>query len=284
MKVEYIDHMGDDLRVVNAARVSYNKQTEPVFLSETMALNKERLNRITEYAKDPEKASDANRAKEKRERYQEYLNRQKLTAKGDTDPMVLRLEDWGLIHYLAKHGHWTPFGHPQLTVRVTVPIFVANQLKRHVIGFCLNEVSRRYVDDEPEFFEPKEWRSRPEKGKSKQGSGDQVITMISAEIDGQSYPVGDRYNQLISDAMQLYDEMITAGVAPELARMSLPQSMYTSWYWTGSLYAYINLLKKRLPSDAQKEIRIVAQDIYKICNEHWPVSLSAYIKEDLING
>ncbi|WP_075881482.1 FAD-dependent thymidylate synthase [Vreelandella massiliensis] len=215
IKVEYIDHMGDDLRVVNAARVSFDKESELI------------------------------------------------------DGHMLSGKDGKLLNYLAKHGHFTPFTHPMITLRETVPIFVARQRFKHVVGFTYNEVSRRYVDDEPEFFTPDVWRTRPE-GSVKQGSG--------APIDEGALvwtcPT-DEYRGAISRCKEAYQEMLACGVAPEQARMVLPQSMMTSYYVTGSLAAFARAYKLREDGHAQKEIQDLAHQWDKIIRPLFPHSWEA---------
>lgn len=224
MQADYIDHMGSDLRVVNAARVSMNKES---------TWDQKQL-----------KAFNTNDAL-----YQE----------------VLKTEDAKLIKYLATHGHWTPFAHPQITMRETVPIFVARQRFKHMIGFTYNEVSRRYVDDTPEFLFPEEWRSRPE-ASIKQGS--------AGIHRNDSYWQG-HYFEHASDCMNLYMAMISDGVAPEQARMVLPQSMLTSYYVTGSLAAWARAYKQRIDPHAQKEIRDLAEQWGSIIQPLFPVSWAA---------
>ena len=173
-----------------------------------------------------------------------------------------------LIAYLAKHKHISPFMHPQITLRETVPIFVARQRFKHVVGFVYNEVSRRYVDDAPDFFIPTEWRNRPE-GCAKQGSSgvnqDQENTTIM-------------YTMFLEKAKQLYSDMLKKGIAPEQARMVLPQSMYTSYYVTGSLSAFARLYNQRSDSHAQKEIQDVAHMIDDIISPLYPISWYALTK------
>ena len=170
-----------------------------------------------------------------------------------------------LIKYLASHGHFTPFTHPQITLRYTVPIFVARQEFKHIVGFTRNEVSRRYVDDTPEFFKPDVWRSRPE-GSVKQGSG-------------EAHPNSDQFHQEYRHALHAcfdcYQSMIEEGVAPELARMVLPQSMYTSYYVTGSLAAFARFYNQRSDSHAQVEIQQLAEQVNGILAPLYPVSWAA---------
>ena len=139
--------------------------------------------------------------------------------------------DKKLIKYLATHEHWSPFGHCSLSVHIGAPVFVARQLVKHTVGLCWNEVSRRYVDHPPEFYSPETWRGRPVD--KKQGSSDETVVWLSREER-----VGTAVQKAEQHSAELYEEMITAGVSPEQARMVLPQSMMTEWYWSGSLYAF----------------------------------------------
>lgn len=179
-----------------------------------------------------------------------------------------------LIKYLASHNHISPFTHPQITLRYTVPIFVARQEFKHVVGFTRNEISRRYVDDEPEFYDPEVWRSRPE-GSVKQGSGG---TDLSGAIVYDRLKCSDAYLLLIDHAETLYKGMIQEGVAPEQARMVLPQSMYTSYYVTGSLAAFARMCKQRLDPTAQVEIQELAQKVSDLIEPLYPVSWRALME------
>jgi len=235
MKAEYISHMGDDLTVVNAARVSFDKESMLEQWDASDVIN-------TPYPH---------------------------TAR-------ISLKDKGLINYLARHGHWTPFSHPQITIRYTVPIFVARQENKHIVGFTRNEVSRRYVDDTPEFYVPKVWRSRPE-GSVKQGSGSSFVSECK---DTYHHNGGKEYIDTVVYQMQhhchaVYSDMIKAGVAPEQARMVLPQSMYTSYYITGSLAAYARMVKQRSDPHAQVEIQELAAMVDEVIRPLYPVSWEA---------
>ena len=169
----------------------------------------------------------------------------------------MRKSDAGLIAYLAEHGHWTPFGHAQLQFRISAPVFIARQLGKHQVGLVWNEISRRYVSSEPEFYLPQEWRLAAED--KKQGSLDETIKYDDAI-------------QVQEIALQHYQSMLEKGIAPEQARMVLPQSTYTEWYWTGSLYAFARVCKLRLQPDAQKETRYIAQLISDRCDQLFPIS------------
>ena len=230
MKAELITSMGDDLLVVNAARVSFDKESS--YESEALCPTDEQGGKIPPY----------NRLKE---------------------------QDKKLLNYLAKHNHWTPFSHPQICMRETVPIFVARQRFKHMVGFTYNEVSRRYVDDEPEFYTPDVWRSRPE-GSVKQGSGADKIIHLK-DSDGSMF-INDEYELAMNYSNNLYKRMLSAGVAPEQARMVLPQSMYTSYYVTGSLAAWARAYKQRIESGAQIEIQELAKQWDEVIKPLFPES------------
>lgn len=174
--------------------------------------------------------------------------------------------DKKLIRYLANHNHWTPFGHVQLQFRIKAPVFVARQLVKHQVGLVWNEVSRRYVDFEPDFHTPEAWRKRADN--KKQGSSDEVFT------GRQEERWNEKYCDLLERVRTTYDNMIAAGVSPEQARMILPQSMMTEWYWTGSLAAFARVVKQRVSDDAQYECRIVAEKIDQILANTEEISYS----------
>jgi thymidylate synthase (FAD) len=218
--VDLVDYMGDDLTVVNAARVSFNKESD--------------------WDSDPNWTG-----------YREH----KLSEK-----------DQKLISYLAKHKHWTPFAHPQITLRIKAPIFIRTQLFKHKVGFVENEVSRRYVSDTPEIYCP-QWRSKPTNG-AKQGSED----FVSAELVN-SY--NNDWEKIAKPALEVYHKLIAEGVAPEQARSVLPQGTYTEWWWTGSLSAYARVYAQRIDPHAQWEVRQYAQAIYDIIQPLFPHSWKA---------
>ena len=210
MKVEYIDHMGSDLSVVNAARCSFAKQHD--------------------------KFDDTN--------------------------------DTKLINYLARHGHWTPFAHAFVTMRFKAPIAVHAQCGKHQIGFSMNTVSRRYVSDTPELFLP-EFRTKPE-GSIKQGSGALHPDNLIIQYD---------YFQMCTSAIELYEQMILDGVAPEQARFVLPQGVYTEWVWSGSLQAWARFYNQRSDTHAQQEIQELANMVNDITKNLFPVSWVALTKD-----
>jgi thymidylate synthase (FAD) len=206
MEVELIDSMGNDVSVVNAARVSFGKRVKEM-------------------------------------------------SEGDAK----------LIRYLAKHNHWSPFAHAQIQFRIKAPIFVARQLVKHQQGLVWNEISRRYVEHEPEFYEVESWRGRPIN--KKQGSSEEEIMWIERNTRTDALQ-----SQVETIALKNYNRMLDAGVAPEQARMILPQSMMTEWWWSGSLYAFSRVCNLRCALDAQYETRIVANLIDKECERLFPIS------------
>ena len=164
--------------------------------------------------------------------------------------------DEKLISFLAKHNHWSPFAHCTLQFRIKAPVFVARQLVKHQVGLSWNEISRRYVDNEPEFYIPKSWRLRADD--KKQGSSDEKI----------DYDIANT----IKNANTTYNDMLDKGIAPELARMVLPQNMYTEWYWSGTLYAFARICDLRCADDTQEETRVIADIIDEITHNQFPVS------------
>ena len=215
MQIEttYIGHMGNDLSVVNAARVSFGKKSE-------------------------------------------------MDMSDPFGPPQLKEKDAKLIRYLADHNHISPFGHCFISVHVKSPLYVARQLVKHSY-LRWSEVSRRYVDDEPEFYIPDTWRGRS--ADKKQGS--------EGIVD-----VGD-WGDANWACLKAYNDLLEIGVAPEQARMVLPQSMMTEWIWSGSLDAFSRMVKLRLTSDAQQETREVAMQVYDIIQPLFPVSWDALMAQ-----
>ena len=201
--VELVDHMGSDLTVANAARVSFNKET-----------------------------------------------------KDFTD------KDEKLIAYLAKHNHWTPFAHPQITLRIKAPISIRTQCFKHKVGFTENEVSRRYVAYEPDIYNPR-WREKPTNG-AKQGSEDFM------EFGDEWNYCNIAYSNAVKSCIDVYELLLSKGVAPEQARFVLPQGAYTEWWWTGSLSAYARFFTQRSDSHAQWEIREYANAVGEIIAPLFP--------------
>jgi thymidylate synthase (FAD) len=216
IKVELINHMGDDLSVVNAARVSFHKESEW----------------------------------------------------GGTcfDP-ALKISDANLIGYLARNKHFSPFNHTFISVRVKAPVFVARQLVKHKF-MPWNEVSRRYVDEEPEFYFPKHWRKKAEN--VKQGSSEEAVYCSDEWMRGAEYH--------IKTLALMYDNMLDSGICAEQARMILPQNMMTEWHWSGTLGAFADMLRLRLDPHTQKETREVAEAIKGLVEPLFPVSLKALLE------
>ena len=225
--VELINNMGDDLTIVNAARVSFDKESN-----------------------------------------WEYLR--SIDADGE-QIKCLTNKDGKLIQYLAKHGHWSPFAHTSIQLRINAPIFVARQLVKHQVGGVWNEVSRRYVDEEPTFYFPDKWRKRAEN--VKQGSSDE--TVYCEDRFFKNYSINDKLRDVLPNVLQLYTDMLEARLAPEQARMILPQNMMTSWYWTGSLMFFHRVYKQRTDPHAQLETQEVAKQIGEICSNLFPVAWRA---------
>lgn len=225
IEVTYKGSMGNDLTVVNAARVSFGKESE------------------WEYEE-----SDA------------YSFKQHM-----------KLKDKKLIKYLAKHEHISPFGHCFASFHVKAPVFVARQLVKHKF-LRWNEISRRYVDSEPEFYVPDVWRGRS--SDKKQGS-DGVVDLPEGSLMSQYYP-----NYTTEElCLEIYNELLKQGVAPEQARMVLPQSTMTEWYWSGSLDAFADMCNLRCKEDTQYETRLVADQVSTIMQDLFPVSWAALMGE-----
>lgn len=227
MSVELIDCMGTDLSIVNAARVSFDKESDWEYLREIDA--------------------DGEQVK------------------------CLSEKDTKLINYLAKHNHWSPFAHTCLSFRIKAPIFVARQLGKHQVGGAWNEVSRRYVDSEPEFYLPRhDWRLKADN--VKQGSSEEFVdaytsVFIQADVE-----------KVTQACLDVYSFMLRMGVCPEQARVVLPQNTMTTWIWTGSLAFFSRVCKLRLDSHTQRETQEVAKDIERLTREKFPVSFNAFME------
>lgn len=244
--VQYVDHMGSDLTVVNSARVSFDKESK------------------WSYDEDAVKRINTNASK--KFIYSEFRE--------------LAEKDKKLIKYLAKHNHWTPFAHPQITVRIKAPISIRTQFFKHKQGFVENEISRRYVDIEPEFYIPK-FRQRPQKGMKQGSEGWLECVDGGGETSGgfATHPLYESYKYLMNSSIKVYEELIASNVAPEQARFALPQAMYTEWYWTGSLAAYARFFKQRIEDHAQWEIRQYADAIGKTIKPLFPCSWENLVEE-----
>lgn len=210
-----VDHMGNDLTTVNAARVSYGAQS-----------------------------------------------------------LSLTMRDEKLIEFLAKHKHITPFRHAQVTLRCKAPIFIARQLGKHQAGFSWNEVSRRYKDGEAievECFVPDVVFGRPEK----------LMTQTAQPIPQDfANTLASYIKNANARAVREYEALIGFGVAPEQARMVLPQSMMTEWVWTGSLYGWASMYNQRSSEHAQYEVRLFAEEVNKIMSELFPICWKALTNQE----
>lgn len=233
MKVTYLDHMGSDLTVVNAARVSFSKKSDWEYTCSSCGTVK---------IYDGWECGEPCHLKK-----------------------TLTDKDTKLINYLAEHHHWLPFRHPHISFHCKAPIFIARQAVKHQVGMSWSEVSRRYVDDEPELWWPTEWRKRAED--KKQGSSDETV------------PEPWLLRSDVGELVLSYNELIDDGVAPELARIVLPMNMYTEWVWTGSLLSWAHFVKQRTESHAQKEIQEFASMFIPTLEEHYPVSWKALMRE-----
>ena len=218
----YVDHMGTDLSVANAARVSFGKRSE-------------------------------------------------MDTSDVWGPPKLKDKDAKLIRYLAKHKHISPFGHCFASFHIKAPVFVARQLVKHKF-LRWNEISRRYVDEKPEFYVPDVWRGRSED--KKQGSSSTAVEFLRMQGFGEQ-SVNDGVFKHQMHSLDLYRDMISAGVAPEQARMVLPQSMITEWYWSGSLDAFADMCNLRCKPDTQYETQVVAGHIDTEMAKLFPVSWKA---------
>ena len=192
--------------------------------------------------------------------------------------------DCKLIRYLATHNHWSPFSHAFASFRIKAPIFVARQLVKHTVGLAWNEVSRRYVSTEPEFYLPDYWRKSA--SNVKQGSSDEAVTEFGSytwrgisdgELCTTKWDTYIKYH--VEAAHDLYVEALKSGVCAEQARIILPQNTMTEWIWSGSLYAFARVCNLRLDNHTQKETQMVAQQISNKMNQLFPESWKVLVNE-----
>lgn len=212
--VSLVDSMGSDLSVVNAARVSFNKEHE-----------------------------------------------------------VLTEGDEKLIKFLLEHEHASPFRHAFVTLEVCAPLFVARQWWKHVVGSDhtmdgWNEVSRRYVSEEPVYYIPEKWRLQAKN--KKQGSRGDLPPLANLT-----------YTTLIENTYQVgtarYESALKDGVAVEQARLFLPAyGMYTSWRWSASLQSVLHFLELRKGDEAQWEIKQYAKAVTSLVEPLFPVTFKVY--------
>lgn len=184
-------------------------------------------------------------------------------------------KDEKLIRYLAKHKHFSPFNHSFITMRVKAPIFVARQLVKHKF-MPWNEVSRRYVDEEPEFYFPEYWRKKADN--VKQGSSDEAVELVLSTCFEEG--LAETPFAHCNFALELYQDMMKQGVCAEQARMILPQNMMSEWIWSGTLGAWCDMLTLRLDPHTQYESRIVAQKAVELIRPYFPVSIAARLEQN----
>ena len=225
VKAELLDYMGTDLDVVNAAKVSFSKESEWEWQ--------------TEYE----------------------------CGVPVSDTPILADKDKKLINYLATHDHWTPFAHTALKFRCSAPVPIRTQAFKHKIGMVENEESRRYISSTPEIYIPEFFRAKPE-GSIKQGSGGEHY---------QSDMWKEEYESAVQGCVNLYLNMLQDGVCPEQARFVLPQGAIVNWIWTGNLVSFANFYNKRTDTNAQYEVRLLAESVGKQIAEIFPVSWKALV-------
>lgn len=245
MKAEYIDHMGSDDAVADAARVSFDKLASMFTPDENASL-------IRFLARGCST-----------KQWKELI--QSLT--GCEDPVYIE-EVLNDVRRMAVH--WTPFGHCVIKLRMSAPVPIRTQCFKHKQGMVENEESRRYISSRPELYVPEYFRSKPD-GSIKQGSG--------GKHHDQTWL--DAYVSHGEAAIDLYEQMIAHGVCPEQARFILPQGCEVNWVWTGTLYAFANFYNKRADSHAQKEIQELAQQVGNIIEPLFPVSWAALVRPEV---
>lgn len=245
IKVEYIDHMGSDLSVVNAARTSFDKTSS---LDEDGNLKQADVNLINFLARGYTT--------------QEWDDLVEVVVSEGHCDVVADI----LRQYKASAVHFAPFCHASVTLRLTIPVFVARQLVKHQIGMTWSEVSRRYVSDEPSFWFPEVWHTRPEN--VKQGSGEAVSSQESCS---------DYAKRSVEQALDGYFALLSKGVAPEEARIVLPLNHMTTVVWTGTLLAWTRVGNQRLDPHAQGATQEAAKGIQDIIKPLFPVSWDALV-------
>lgn len=267
MKVEYIDHMGSDLRIVNTARVSFKKQSDWEYFT---TRHTDRFNLIYDLTEKRLSKADTSlihylargmSAKEREKIIQEALD-------ADTKETLMSCFD-----RMNAETHWAPFAHTCVQMHITAPIFVARQLGKHQIGLVWSEVSRRYVDEPPEFYMPEAFRTKA--ANVKQGSNDDKLETLIPRYDHNYFSPLFVANEVNKHCTNMYQWMLDSGVAPEQARMVLPQAMMTEWIWTGSMLAFHRVHRLRSDAHAQRETQEIAKQIAAIIEPLFPVSWAA---------
>lgn len=270
MQVKLIDHMGNDFSPIRAAIVSNGVTDSSKYIDDDLRFTYAAYSLINFLARGCTSGE------------WDLLTHNLLECEeGD----VLEAQDI-MNHIRHMPPHWTPFGHTAITVYVKAPIFVARQLGKHQVGFVWNEISRRYVESEPEFYVPDVWRGKAaDKKQGSSGTVDDVWDLevvtgaLQEDVDGDLViPYQDITTcpmNFMEAQIQFYSQLVEHGVAPEQARMVLPQSMMTEWYWTGNLYGFSKMFVARTDPHTQKETRDVAHMIGDLIEPLFPISWKA---------
>lgn len=288
MKATYIDHMGTDLSVVNAAKVSFGKRSEWDYSG-----CPDRYSMLKHIVEEYRKLSDkdqgliqflargctsgdwetlVDQCLEQGGTQQSLWDQHPDVQDDEVEHLSVRFQMADLLNHIRRMpSHWSPFAHTAISLHLKMPIFVARQIMKHTTGIEYNEVSRRYVDSEPEFYVPDVWRKKADD--VKQGSSDEA----SLWNHGMGTGYREEEYEVMDAVKSLYKRMLDHGVAPEQARMVLPQSMYTEVIATGNLYAWANLYIQRTDSHAQKETQDLAKQIGDIIQPLYPVSWAALV-------
>jgi thymidylate synthase (FAD) len=179
------------------------------------------------------------------------------------------LEDRGLIRYLLRHAHTTPFEMVEFKFHVKLPIFVARQWIRHRTA-NVNEYSGRYSEMKDEFYTPNPNDIRPQSVLNKQGRSEETLP------DGMADQAANAFKSGQDDAYAQYQEFLEQGIAREIARINLPVSNYTEWYWKIDLHNLFHFLRLRIDSHAQYEIRVFAEAIAELVKPFVPHAWEAF--------
>lgn len=271
---QYLDHMGTDLTVCNAARASFGKESDWAA-----------PNTATGYTLKP---ADANLIKYlatgyRTSEWKDLLNSiidvvlEVQVESGTRDDCVPAIAS--ILHaYKRRAQHWAPFAHPQLQIRIQIPIFLARQFVKHQVGAVWSEESRRYISDEPGVWFPNEWHTRPED--IKQGSEGPITHMTWNDGgDVEREEIDPIVRELTAQQLHAYMQMVEGGVAPEEARIVLPLNTMTTVVWTGSLLFWSRVCNQRLDGHAQLAAQELAKQIAAIAKPLFPVSWAALVGE-----
>lgn len=242
IEVTYSDHMGSDLTVVNAARQSFGAQKDVFTLDDAGLINY---------------LASGKRTKE----WEIFLD--EIQAITDRDALKQRL-----IEYKREAQHWAPFGHPHLTLRLRMPVFLARQFVKHTVGGVWSEESRRYMDSEVEFYFEPLIQSRPKD--IKQGAGGEMSAFDQQQCEELARFVSRNANET-------YKELLVMGQAPEQAREILTLNMMTGVTWTGSLLFWSRVCNQRLDAHAQSAANVLAKQVNNIIEPLFPCSWGALV-------